>query len=27
VAPREIAGKRIRLRGVRVHGKRFDAPR
>jgi len=27
VTPREIEGKRIRLRGVRVHGKRFDAPR
>jgi hypothetical protein len=27
VTPREITGKRIRLRGVRVHGKRFDAPR
>jgi glycogen debranching enzyme len=27
VIPDEIAGKRVRLRGVHVHGKRFDAPR
>ena len=26
VIPDEISGKRIRLRGVHVHGKRFDAP-
>ena len=25
VPPKDIAGKRIRLRGVRVHGRRFDA--